>query len=67
MNPEYHKVLDKMGMTLCGMSPSGKLVEFIEIPKHKYFVATQAHPELKSKLEEPAPLFFGLLKAAVEK
>ena len=67
VNPEYHKVLDKMGMTLCGMSPSGKLVEFIEIPKHKYFVATQAHPELKSKLEEPAPLFFGLLKAAVEK
>jgi len=69
VNPEYHKILLEKGMVFSGMSPDGKLVEFIELPKqkHKYFVGTQAHPELKSKLEKPGPLFYGLIKACIEK
>jgi CTP synthase len=66
VNPNYHKILLDKGLLLSGMSPNGKLVEFVELSKevHPYFIATQAHPELKSKLENPAPLFFGLLKTA---
>jgi CTP synthase len=67
VNPDYHKVLAEKGLVISGLSPSGTLAEFIELPGHKYFVATQAHPELKSKLEKPAPLFYGLVKAASEK
>ncbi len=66
VNPAYHKILEEKGLVISGLSPNGTLAEFIEIPKHKYFVATQAHPELKSKLEKPAPLFFGLVRAAME-
>ena len=68
VNPAYHQILKENGMVISGLSPSGKLVEFIEFPKstHKYFVATQAHPELKSKLDAPAPLFYGLIKAACQ-
>ena len=68
VNTEYHRVLEEKGLVLSGLSPNGKLVEFIELPhaSHPYFIATQAHPELKSKLEKPAPLFFGLVKASAE-
>jgi len=68
VNPSYHKTLEEKGLVLCGLSQNGKLVEFIELPKevHPYFTATQSHPELKSKLETPAPLFFGLVKTAKE-
>ena len=66
VNPEYHKILQEKGLVLSGLSPDGSLVEFIENPKLKYFVATQAHPELKSSLVKPAPLFYGLIKAVVE-
>jgi CTP synthase len=69
VNPNYHKQLKEAGLVLSGLSPNKKLVEFIELPKEKhcYFTATQSHPELKSKLEKPAPLFFGLVKAAKDK
>jgi CTP synthase len=69
VNPAYHSILREKGLVLSGMSPNGRLVEFIELPrdKHPYFTATQSHPELKSKLEKPAPLFFGLVKAAKKK
>ncbi|MFA5931672.1 MAG: CTP synthase (glutamine hydrolyzing) [archaeon] len=69
VNPSYHKILKEKGLVLCGMSPNKKLVEFIELPTsvHPYFAATQSHPELKSRLEEPAPLFYGLIKAAKER
>jgi CTP synthase len=66
VNPAYHKILKEKGLSLSGLSPNGELVEFIELSKHPYFVATQAHPELKSALEKPAPLFYGLVKAAKE-
>ncbi|PLW80398.1 CTP synthetase [Candidatus Woesearchaeota archaeon] len=67
VNPNYHEVLKEEGLILSGMSPDKKLVEFIELKNHPYFIATQAHPELKSTLENPAPLFLGLVKAALKK
>mgnify|MGYP005838970985 CR=1 FL=1 len=66
VNPEFHEVLQKNGLVFAGMSPSKKLVEFIELPEHPYFVGCQGHPELKSSLLKPAPLFYGLVKAALE-
>ena len=65
VNPEYHKVITENGMVFSGCSRDGRLVEFIEIPHLKYFVATQAHPELKSRMESPAPLFYGFIKACL--
>ena len=65
VNPGYHQILQDKGMLFSGMSPDRKLVEFMELPTHPYFLGTQAHPELKSKLEKPAPLFLGLIKAAM--
>jgi CTP synthase len=64
VNPEFHKTLSGKDLVFCGMSPDKRLVEFIELDNHPYFVATQAHPELKSTLEKPAPLFDGLVAAA---
>ena len=65
VNPEYHEVITENGMVFSGCSRDGRLVEFIEIPQLKYFVATQAHPELKSRMESPAPLFYGFIKACL--
>lgn len=65
VNPEYHAGIEDKGMVFSGKSPDGRLVEFIELPDLKFFVATQAHPELKSRMEEPAPLFFGFVKACL--
>ncbi|MFA7707996.1 MAG: CTP synthase (glutamine hydrolyzing) [Candidatus Pacearchaeota archaeon] len=66
VNPQYHGILQNSGMIFSGKSPDGKLVEFIELPNHKFFVATQAHPEFKSSLLSPAPLFDGFVKACLE-
>lgn len=66
VNPEYHKILTDNGLLLSGKSPDGKLVEFIELPSHPFFVASQAHNELKSKLENPNPLFYGFVEAAIK-
>jgi len=66
VNPEYHKKLQEKGMVFSGMSPNGKLVEFIELPELKFFCATQAHPELKSRMESPSPLFYGFVKACMD-
>jgi len=65
VNPEYHKCLIDNGMVLSGVSPDGRLVEFIELPKHKFFIGTQAHPEFKSSLLKPAPLFDGFVRACL--
>jgi len=65
VNPEYHSIITENGMVFSGASRDGRLVEFIELPGLKYFVATQAHPELKSRMEKPAPLFFGFVKACL--
>jgi CTP synthase len=64
VNNQYRRQLQDAGLVLSGMSPDGRLVEFIELPDHPYFVATQAHPELKSRPNHPHPLFDGLVAAA---
>jgi CTP synthase len=65
VNPVYHGALEGKGLILSGISPDGNLVEFIELKDHPYFVATQAHPELKSSLLKPAPLFIGFVEACL--
>ncbi|MBW1829219.1 MAG: CTP synthase (glutamine hydrolyzing) [Deltaproteobacteria bacterium] len=65
VNPEFHSIIVEKGMVFSGTSRDGRLVEFIELPHLKYFVATQAHPELKSRMENPAPLFYGFIKACL--
>ena len=65
VNQAFADDIEKGGLVISGTSPDGKLVEFVEAPDNPYFVATQAHPELKSRPNRPHPLFTGLL-AAVE-
>ena len=65
VNPAYHELLEEKGMVFSGLSSDGRLVEFIELPHLTFFVATQAHPELKSRMEVPAPLFYGFVKACL--
>ena len=62
VNPDYHKILEDNNLILSGKSPNGKLIEFIELENHPFFVATQAHPELKSTIEKGHPLFIEFLK-----
>ena len=64
---DYRDILTKNGMVLSGLSPDGRIVEMIELTGHPYFVATQAHPEFKSRPDMPHPLFAGLIAAALEK
>lgn len=66
VNNDYRDDLAGAGMVLSGISPDGRIVEMIEIPDHPYFVATQAHPEFKSRPDEPHPLFAGLVSAALQ-
>ena len=65
LNNDYRGVLDKHGMVCSGISPDYRLVEIIEIPKHPYFIATQFHPEFKSRPNRAHPLFKGVIEAAV--
>ncbi len=66
VNNDFRKPLVKHGMMLSGISPDGRIVEMIEIPDHPWFIATQAHPELKSRPNRPHPLFKGFVAAALE-
>ena len=65
-NNDYKERLEKAGLICSGTSPDGSLVEIVEIKEHPYFIAAQFHPELKSRPNKPAPLFVGLVKAAME-
>jgi len=69
VNNAYRDQIAAGGLVFSGTSPDGRLVEFIELPRetHPYFVATQAHPELRSRPTRPHPLFAGLVAAAVER
>ena len=67
VNNDYRDVLEEHGMSLCGLSPDSRIVEMIEIPSHPWFIATQAHPELKSRPNRPHPLFKGFVEAALKK
>ncbi|MFW6599840.1 CTP synthase [Propionibacteriaceae bacterium Y2011] len=69
VNNQYREQLEGAGLVVSGTSPDGTLVEFIELPRevHPFFVATQAHPELKSRPTNAHPLFAGLIGAAVRR
>ena len=67
VNNDYRDALTSNGMTLSGLSPDGRIVEMIELPSHPFFVATQAHPEFKSRPDQAHPLFKGFIAAALEK
>jgi CTP synthase len=67
VNNDYREAFEGAGMVLSGMSPDGRIVEMIELKDHPYFVGTQAHPEFKSRPDEPHPLFKGLIEAALNK
>ena len=64
-NNEYRERLEKAGLKVSGTSPDGLLVEMVELGEHPYFIAGQFHPELKSRPNNPAPLFVGLIKACI--
>jgi CTP synthase len=69
VNDNYVEDYEKVGFIVSGRNPQSNLVEMMELRReiHPYFVGTQAHPEFKSRLGNPAPLFDGLVKAAAEK
>ncbi|OHR27337.1 CTP synthetase [Corynebacterium sp. HMSC072D01] len=69
VNNAYRAQLEEAGLVISGTSPDGKLVEFVEYPTdvHPYLVATQAHPELKSRPTSAHPLFDGLIAAALKR
>jgi len=69
VNPQFVERLEQKGLVFSGYyhRPDGtQLMEFIELPEHKFFVATQAHPEFKSRLGNPAPLFYGFARACLK-
>ncbi len=63
-NARYREQFEAAGMRCSGTSPDGRLVEFVEVADHPFFVGTQAHPEFKSRPDRPHPLFLGLISAA---
>ncbi|MCC8102142.1 MAG: CTP synthase [Clostridiales bacterium] len=66
VNNDFRQNLEQNGMTLSGLSPDRRIVEMIELKNHPFFLATQAHPEFKSRPNRPHPLFRGFVKAASE-
>ena len=64
VNQKFLDAIQAGGVIVSGLSPDKKLVEFVEVPKHKFFIATQAHPEFKSRPLSPHPLFLEFIKAA---
>lgn len=67
VNNAYRDAIESAGLVISGTSPDGRLVEFVEYPRdeHPFFVATQAHPEYKSRPTNPHPLFAGMIGAAL--
>jgi CTP synthase len=64
-NSKYRRKFEDAGFMCSGLSPDGRLVEFIELPSHPFWVGTQAHPEFKSRPNKPAPLFREFVAAAL--
>jgi CTP synthase len=69
VNNAYREQLATAGLWFSGLSPDGHLVEYVELPTdvHPYYIATQAHPELRSRPTRPHPLFAGLIEAAIKR
>ncbi|MDQ2649014.1 MAG: CTP synthase [Actinomycetota bacterium] len=66
-NPRYRAKFDQSPLQCSGVSPDGRLVEFIELQGHPFWIGTQAHPELKSRPNRPAPLFRAFVGAALDR
>ncbi|WP_131737380.1 CTP synthase [Actinomadura roseirufa] len=68
VNNAYRDRLERAGLRFSGLSPDGRLVEYVELPRdqHPFFVGTQAHPEFRSRPTRPHPLFSGLVSAAID-
>lgn len=69
VNNKYRDLLQEAGLVFSGTSPDGELIEFVELPRktHPFYIATQAHPELRSRPGKPHPLFAGLIGAAIDR
>lgn len=67
VNPIYIEELERKGLVFSGKSGDGLLMEFLELPGHPFFLATQAHPEFKSRPLKPAPMFVGFLGACIRR
>ncbi|MEK6874258.1 MAG: CTP synthase (glutamine hydrolyzing) [Nanoarchaeota archaeon] len=66
VNPKYIESLESKGFVFSGKAPNQPIMQLCEIPNHPYFIGTQFHPELTSRLERPSPLFLGLIQAAIK-
>ena len=64
-NNKYRQILEKNGMVFSGINESADLVEIIELPEHKHFIASQFHPEFKSRPTTAHPLFLSFIKASI--
>ncbi|WP_413320801.1 CTP synthase [Agrococcus sp. 1P02AA] len=67
VNNAYREQIAEAGMAFSGTSPDGALVEYVEMPDHPFYIATQAHPELRSRPNRAHPLFRGLVEAALDR
>ena len=66
-NPKFRKRFDESKFVCSGESPDVRLVEFIELPSHPFWIGTQAHPEFKSRPDRPAPLFTAFISAVADR
>ena len=66
LNNEFREVLEAKGMVMAGINPERDLVEIIELKNHPFFIASQFHPEFKSRPLRPHPLFREFIKAAIK-
>ena len=66
INPEYISQIEEKGMKYTGRDKSGRRMEILELEDHPYFMASQFHPEFKSRPDKPSPLHLGLVRAALE-
>jgi len=64
VNPEYHQKLEQNGLKISGKMQDGNLAEYIELPENNFFIGTQSHPEFKSSLQQPNPLYLEFIKQA---
>jgi CTP synthase len=67
VNNRYRNELEDAGLVFSGLSPDERLVEIIELPSHPFFIASQFHPEFKSRPDDPHPLFSGFVGAALDR
>jgi CTP synthase len=66
VDPQYHEELEANGLRISGTTKGGKLAEYVELPKHTFFIGTQAHPEFTSSFQKPNPLYLEFMKKASE-